>query len=219
MRIEIIDKRLVITDVNQRWELDWGDLLVPPVKRLEYILFSFRSTSSNKGTYDIRIYPLDVVVPVHSGLDDLFTIIFSYYNLISRRRSWDDVTEQFDNLEQIGQVYPVGVPELVVGNNDTGTLWMWTTEWVDTHIPNKLGGIYNRTPFEFTNTDTPTIPNYQLLLAKIYSQNPSVSIWYYDENGNLVQGRESALTTMVDGLIDTIYFNLPQPMTGKIIIA
>lgn len=147
MEISIVNKSLIISDVNNRWELDQFDLLTPPVKSPQgYILFNFRSTRNNKGTYEIRINPKDVTLPVHTGIDDLFSTFSSWWNLAQRRRAFDDVTEQFDNLAQIIATYPVGTEGLLVGNMQTGTLWSWIgNEWVNIYIPNKLGFFYQNT--------------------------------------------------------------------------
>lgn len=221
MEIAIVEKSLLITDGNNVWNLDQFDLLIPPYKSPQgYILFNFRSTKSNKGTFEIRIYPNEVSLPVHSGLDSLFITFNSWWNLAQRRRAFDDVTEQFNNIASILSIYPIGVPSLMVGNIETATLWLWTIDhWIDTHIPNKLGGIRDRTPFPFVNTNLPTITDYQAIYSAIYTQTPTVSIWAYDQDGKYTQRSETAQTTMVDGKIDTIYFELPQEMSGNIILS
>ena len=221
MEISIVDKVLVIVDGNNRWELSRFDLQDPPTKSPQgYILFGFRSTRSLKGTYEIRIYSKDVSLPDHNGLDDLFVILLSWYNLAQRRRAFDDVTEQFDNFTQILSIYPIGVPLLYVGNEETQSLWVWTIDhWQDTHIPNHLGGYRNRAPIPFVNTDRPTITDYQSVYATQFTQNPTVSLWAYDTDGNYTQRSETAQTTLVDGKIDTIFFYLPAIMNGNIILS
>ena len=221
MQIAIVDKVLVITDGNNVWNLDQFDLLIPPYKSPQgYILFNFRSTKSNKGTWEIRIKPEDVSSPAHNGIDSLFIIFNSWWNLAQRRRAFDDVTEQFLNYTEILSTYPIGVPNLLVGNMETGSLWLWFVDhWMDTHIPNKLGGFYNRTAIPFTNTDRPTIINYQAVYAPQYTQNPAVSLWAYDSDGNYTQRSETAQTTLVDGKIDTIFFYLPAVTNGNIILS
>ena len=221
MEISIENKSLIVVDGSNRWDLDQFDLQVPPFKSPQgYILFNFRSTKSNKGTWEIRIYPENVSVPAHSGLDSLYVTFLSWWNLAQRRRAFDDVTEQFANITEIISTYPVGVPELLVGNMQTGSLWLWFVDhWMDTHIPNKLGGVYNRTPIPFTNQQVPTISNYQAVYAGQYTQNPTVTCWAYDSDGNYAQRQETARTTMVDGKIDTIFFELPDVMSGNIILS
>ena len=221
MEIAIINKSLVISDVNQSWNLDGFDLIDPPIKVPQgYILFNFRSTKSNKGTWEIRIYPNDVTLPVHNGIDDLYTIVLSWWNLAQRKRAFDDVTEQFADINEILSIYPIGVPKLLVGNNATGSLWLWLVDhWEDTHIPNKLGVIYNRTPIPFVNTDRPTVINYQQIYAGQYTQNPSVTCWAYDSDGIYGQVQVTAKTTMVDNKIDTLYFELPAVTSGNIILS
>lgn len=147
MEIRIQDKILVVKDGNNTWNLDQFDLQEPLFKSPQgYILFKFRSTKNNKGTYEIRIYPNDVSFPDHNGLDDLHITLSSWWNLAQRRRAFDDVTEQFDDLTQIIATYPVGVEGLLVGNNHTETLWGWFTDrWVNIYIPNKLGFYYQNT--------------------------------------------------------------------------
>lgn len=145
MEIAIIAERLAIKDGTRNWTLGQSDLLAI-VKRTNYILLDFRSTISDKGTFSIRIYPNDVTIPSHSGLDSLYPIVFSLYNFVARKNGLDDVTEQFDNIAQIQEVYPVGIEGIRVGNNATGTLWQWISGlWVDIFIPNKLGFYYQNT--------------------------------------------------------------------------
>ena len=221
VEISIVDKSLIISDTNQSWNLDQSNLIDPPTKSPQgYILFSFVSTKSNKGTWEIRIYPNDVTSPAHNGIDDLYITFLSWWNLAQRRRAFDDVTEQFDNIGHILATYPIGVPSLMVGNMETATLWLWTIDhWIDTHTPNKIGGIRDRTPFPFVNTDRPTIINYQQIYSAIYTQNPTVMCWAYDSDGNYSQRQETARTTMVDGKIDTIYFELSDTTSGNIILS
>jgi hypothetical protein len=220
MEISIVDKSLIISDTNQSWNLDQSNLIDPPTKSPQgYILFCFVSTKSNKGTWEIRIYPNDVTLPVHNGLDDLFVVVSSWWNLAQRRRAFDDVTEQFDNIGQIIATYPVGVTDLKVGNMQTGSLWLWFVDhWMDTHIPNKLGGIYNRTPIPFVNQQVPTITSYQEVYAAQYTQNPTVTCWAYNSDGKYAQRQEMPQTTMVDGKIDTLYFELSEATSGNIIL-
>lgn len=219
MEFNIVDKKLTIDDVNQHWILDQGDLICLPVKKTDYILLDFRSRKINKGTFQLKIYSKDVSFPLHEDLADLFETLTSWCNLVWRKRAYDDITEQFADLAAIELVYPIGVPDLMVGNNQTDTMWLWDNEWIDTHISNKIGGGYNRTAFDFVNSIRPEIFNYQQVLAKIYSQNPSVSLWALNEFGNYTQRPEPAQTLTVNGKIDSIYFDLTEPMTGKIILA
>jgi hypothetical protein len=222
MEIRVVDKNLVINDVNNHWILEHGDILSPPVKRVDYILFNFKC--KGKGTFEIRIDPKVVSEPVFTDIDHLLTILTSWCNLLTRQRAYDDVTEQFKDYAEIISVYPVGVPDLMVGNNQTGTLWIWNITWTDTHIPNKLGGFYNKLPIPFINTNRPEITNYQQILAKVYGQKPTVSLWTMDldDSGNptLNERGDMAKTTLNSDLqIDTIFFELDNAYTGEIILS
>ena len=54
-------------------------------------------------------------------------------------------------------------------------------------------------------TDTPTIPDYSIY-ADIYGQVPTIELFTYDVDGNLIKRVEQPYFTLVDGLISSISF-------------
>jgi hypothetical protein len=69
----------------------------------------------------------------------------------------------------------------------------------------------------FTSTKTPSITDYQTNFAATHGENP-VLILKTILNGNLVMRNEQPTLTMVNGLIDSIAWDLPDLETGYIIL-
>jgi hypothetical protein len=70
----------------------------------------------------------------------------------------------------------------------------------------------------FTSTQTPSITGYQATYATVHGENPRVVLMRLDENGNYVEQKEQALFSLVNGLLDSISWDFPDLITGKIIL-
>lgn len=70
----------------------------------------------------------------------------------------------------------------------------------------------------FTNDSTPTISSYQSIYAPIHGQYPTVRLVIILDAGSEYQSMQNPIITKVNGLIDTIYFDIGEPTNGYIIL-
>ena len=70
----------------------------------------------------------------------------------------------------------------------------------------------------FTATATPTVTAYNTTWAAIHGQYPHVRCMIIVDATNEYELQKMPTFTKVDGLIDTIYFDIGEEMTGYIII-
>lgn len=73
---------------------------------------------------------------------------------------------------------------------------------------------------EFTNTNEPSLTNYQTNYLVPYGDNPKVTLYQIDELGNIIERTEKPYFQIVDGLLDSIIFGtLDEVISGYILIS
>lgn len=71
---------------------------------------------------------------------------------------------------------------------------------------------------EFTALYTPIITDYNTLYAPTHGQYPTVRLVVILDEGSEYQSMQNPIITKVNGLIDTIYFDIGEPTNGYIIL-
>lgn len=83
----------------------------------------------------------------------------------------------------------------------------------------------NAKKITFTTTQTPGVTGFQgnqldgYNLAEDYGELPKIQLFTTGENGTILERQEVAIYSYINGLIDSIMFDLSQPETGYIIIS
>lgn len=111
----------------------------------------------------------------------------------------------------------IGVPKTarnkrIYGNGDS---------FVSSTVVSRLGTQSAVTPkdvFDFTDDATPTISDYQTNYTAIHGEYPLVRLVIVIDSLTEYESAQRPYFTKVDGLIDTIYFDLGSPFTGYIIL-
>lgn len=102
-----------------------------------------------------------------------------------------------------------------------------TTQSVPTGIPWASYDddfIYQNRPFykavvEVTSNPTPIVPDYQTLLAPIYGEWPTVRLFITDGANTAYESMQKPRFNYVTGLLDSIVFDIGEPINGFIIIS
>lgn len=103
----------------------------------------------------------------------------------------------------------------------TGTT-LGTTKVVTTTPPTPgvpTTAVAARVIIPFVDDQAPSILNYNTIYALSYGQYPILSIYTADDDGNYLQRSELAKLVLVDGLIDSIVYDLAEIATGFIILS
>lgn len=117
------------------------------------------------------------------------------------------------------------VPAIARNNRDYhGGTWTGGTGSGNTIIINNTTtntGGYTKEIISFTATATPEITDYTGSYATVYGQFPTISLYTYDEDDNLIQRTEKPKFIMggVIPHIVSIIFDLGEPATGFIILS
>jgi hypothetical protein len=77
-----------------------------------------------------------------------------------------------------------------------------------------------KTIFEFSNSERPTISDYNTLYADIYGQYPNVRCIINITENNRSQRQQDPQFTYVDGKLDTVYFDFfGDPQSGYLVLS
>lgn len=76
-----------------------------------------------------------------------------------------------------------------------------------------------KTIFEFEATECPTISDYNSLYAEKYGQYPDVRCIINVDENNRHQLQQDPQFTLVDGLIDTIWFYPGEAVSGCLVLS
>jgi hypothetical protein len=126
---------------------------------------------------------------------------------IQTQRFWEGFTER-TGLKKGDKV--------MIGNSDT-----YATEFTSLEDLFNLFGLLPE-EIEFTDEAKPAISNYTDTYGNIYGQHPTFKLYTYgqDEHGDVIEIEWQGVPTRkrINGLLDTITFDLGDEETGFIII-
>jgi hypothetical protein len=87
------------------------------------------------------------------------------------------------------------------------------------NVPSGTVTAGSRTVIPFTADTTPGIDDYQATYASVFGEHPVVVLKTIDSEGNYIVRNEQAKYGMVDGVLNSISWDLPDPESGYIIIS
>lgn len=124
---------------------------------------------------------------------------------------------------------PINGKQAIVYKSVGGGFAPWLAATYGTHLANTAAntaaGIDNAIlwktsdKIEFTNTATPSITNYQQNYATPYGQLPKFTLMTYNSEGVDWERQEVPIRNFVDGLLDSIVWDLSDIYSGYIIIS
>lgn len=124
---------------------------------------------------------------------------------------------------------PINGKQAIVYKSVGGGFAPWLAATYGTHLANTAAntaaGIDNAIlwktsdKIEFTNTATPSITNYQQNYATPYGQFPKFTLMTYNSEGVEWERQEVPIRNFVDGLLDSIVWDLSDIYSGYIIIS
>jgi hypothetical protein len=71
----------------------------------------------------------------------------------------------------------------------------------------------------FSATQTPSIENYQVTYAAKFGEYPTVKLFTTDGNGNRIPRSEVPVYELVNGKVSRIVWDLPEEVSGVIVIS
>lgn len=124
---------------------------------------------------------------------------------------------------------PINGKQAIVYKSVGGGFAPWLAATYGTHLANTAAntaaGIDNAIlwktsdKIEFINTATPSITNYQQNYATPYGQLPKFTLMTYNSEGVEWERQEVPIRNFVDGLLDSIVWDLSDIYSGYIIIS
>jgi hypothetical protein len=124
---------------------------------------------------------------------------------------------------------PINGKQAIVYKSVGGGFAPWLAATYGTHLSstaaNTAAGIDNAIlwktsdKIEFTNTSTPTISNYQQNYSIPYGQLPKFTLVTYDSEGVEWERQEVPVRNYVEGLLDSVVWDLSDLYSGYIIIS
>lgn len=124
---------------------------------------------------------------------------------------------------------PINGKQAIVYKSVGGGFAPWLAATYGTHLArtaaNTAAGIDNAIlwktseKIEFTNTNVPTISNYQQNYSIPYGQLPKFTLITYDSEGVEWERQEVPIRNFVGGLLDSIVWDLSEAYSGYIIIS
>jgi len=124
---------------------------------------------------------------------------------------------------------PINGKQAIVYKSVGGGFAPWLAATYGTHLANTAAntaaGIDNAIlwktseKIEFTNTQTPSIINYQQSYSTPYGQLPKFTLITYNDVGVEWERQEVPIRNFIDGLLDSIIWDLSDICSGYIIIS